>query len=93
MSKNKEMVWKETIFDVLRYIIGIPLTIIASIIFGFMVVGFVWLIPNFIAGVLDWIINGTFPFVEVIEWTIIWTRVSIVFGIMIGIIGVITLYD
>ena len=79
MTENKEIYWR-----ILGYLIGIPLSVIACILLGFVVVGAIWLLPNFFIGLRDWIMNGTYPFVEVIKWSIIWTRISIVSGIVIA---------
>lgn len=93
LIKNKEFDWKPIVVKGLIYLIGIPLSIIASVIFGFMIVGFIWFIPNFFAGVLDWLINGTYPFIEIIEWNVVWTRTSIVLGIIIAMIMFINIFS
>ena len=93
MTKNEEFNWKPIIVKGLVYLFGIPLSIVACALFGFMIIGLFFIIPNFIAGILDWVINGTYPFVEIIKWNIIWTRLSIVLGIIIAIGVLISIFE
>ncbi len=81
MVINKNLDWKGTLFRSFIYIIGIPLSALVLFLCGFIVVGVVWIIPNILFGTLDWIVTGVYNLI--FEWTIIWTRVSMVIGTII----------
>ena len=81
MTKNKKINWK---LKIGMYIIGIPVSILLCLFFGFALVGIFWGVLNLIYGTIVWIGTGTF--VELLEWTAILTRFSIILGIIIGVI-------
>lgn len=70
-----------------EFLLGIPLLFLFGLVMGFVVVGLCFIIFNLVGGTFNWIIEGIFKII--VEWTIIWTRVSIVGGIIIGLFFVI----
>ncbi len=85
MVRNKELTWKEIVGRGAIYIIGIPIAFALCIVGGFMIIGLIWVVLNTPLAILDWVVDGTIS-EKYFLWTMSWTRVSILTGIVLAII-------
>ncbi len=88
--ENENQDWKGKTLMGFLYVLGVPVTLLASAIMGGIIMAFVWGISNTVFGVGTWVISGTA--VEILPWNPIWTRATWVVMIIVALIMFSKLY-